>query len=138
MRATLMNWRIESLLCVGKVFCTIDGVLWINFSVQLINEALRSLNRVFVHSAQFQSSHTKKSYRHFRAKLRHGFSLGELKASLSNSSEKLIYKTPSTTTIPLFKNERFMLNASKFAIFLEYENPSSFFHFSFRATKFFP
>ena len=45
MRATLMNWRIESLLCVGKVFCTIDGVLWIYFSVQLINEALSSLNR---------------------------------------------------------------------------------------------
>ena len=29
-------------------------------------------------------------------------------------------------------------NASKFAIFLEYENPHSFFHFSFRATLFFP
>ena len=29
-------------------------------------------------------------------------------------------------------------NASKFAIFLEYENIFSFFHFSFRATLFFP
>ena len=40
----------------------------------------------------------------------------------------------------LFRKKRFMLdemfqqNASKFAIFLEYENPRSFFHFSFRAT----
>ena len=38
-----------------------------------------------------------KSYRHFRAKLKHVLWLGDPKASLSNSSEKLIYKTPSTT-----------------------------------------
>ena len=44
----------------------------------------------------------------------------------------------------LFRNKRFMLdemlqrNASKFAILLEYENPSSFFRFSFHATLFFP
>ena len=29
-------------------------------------------------------------------------------------------------------------NTSEFAIFLEYENPCSFFRFSFRATLFFP
>ena len=34
-----------------------------------------------------------KSCRHFRAKLKHVLWLGDLKASLSNSSEKLIYKT---------------------------------------------
>ena len=45
----------------------------------------------------------------------------------------------------LLRNKRFMLdemfqrNASKFAIHLEYENPHSFFRFSFRAsTLFFP
>ena len=43
----------------------------------------------------------------------------------------------------LIRNMRFVLdeklpqNASKFAILLEYENPCSFFHFSFRATLFF-
>ena len=31
----------------------------------------------------------------FRVKLKHFLWLGDLKASLSNSSEKLIYKTPS-------------------------------------------
>ena len=46
--------------------------------------------------------------------------------------------------IGLFRNKRFMLdemfqrNVSKFAIFLEYENPHSFFHFSFCATLFSP
>ena len=41
---------------------------------------------------------------------------------------------------PHFKKERFALNfltpqnASKFAIFMEKDNPCSFFHFSFRAT----
>ena len=34
-------------------------------------------------------------------------------------------------------DEMFQQNASKFAIFLEYENPRSFFHFPFRATLFF-
>ena len=34
-------------------------------------------------------------------------------------------------------DEMFLWNTSKFAIFLEYENPSSFFRFSFRATLFF-
>ena len=43
----------------------------------------------------------------------------------------------------LFRNKRLMLdemlqqNTSKFAIFLEYENPYSFFHFSFCTTLFF-
>ena len=43
----------------------------------------------------------------------------------------------------LFRNKRFMLdemfqwNASKFAILLEYENPCSFFHFSFSETLYF-
>ena len=43
----------------------------------------------------------------------------------------------------LFRNKRFMLdemtwqNASKFAIFLEYENLPSIFRFSFRATLIF-
>ena len=47
-------------------------------------------------------------------------------------------------TMSLFRNKRFMLdemfqrNAFKFAILLEYENQCSFFHFSFRATLFFP
>ena len=47
-------------------------------------------------------------------------------------------------TFTLFRNKRFVLdeklrqNASKFAILLEYENPCSFFRFSFRATLFFP
>ena len=50
----------------------------------------------------------------------------------------------NVSTYTLFRNKRFMLdemfqrNASKFAIFLEYENPCSFFRFSFRATLFFP
>ena len=35
-------------------------------------------------------------------------------------------------------DEMFQQNASKFAILLEYENPRSFFRFSFRATLFFP
>ena len=35
---------------------------------------------------------------HFRAKLKHVLWLGDPKASLSNSSEKLIYKMPSTCT----------------------------------------
>ena len=35
-------------------------------------------------------------------------------------------------------DEMFQRNASKFAILLEYENPCSFFRFSFRATLFFP
>ena len=35
-------------------------------------------------------------------------------------------------------DEKFQWNASKFAILLEYENPCSFFRFSFRATLFFP
>ena len=45
--------------------------------------------------------------------------------------------------LSLFRNKRFTLdemtqqNASKFAILLEYEDPNSFFHFSFCAT-FFP
>ena len=45
---------------------------------------------------------------------------------------------------PLFRNKRFMLdemtkrNASKFAMFLEYKNPCSFFRFSICATLFFP
>ena len=48
---------------------------------------------------------------------------------------------PQVTT--LFRKKRFMLdemtqrNTSKFAIFMEYENPPSFFHFSFCATLFF-
>ena len=37
-----------------------------------------------------------KSYRHFRGKLKHVLWLRDLKASLSNSLEKSIYKTPST------------------------------------------
>ena len=47
---------------------------------------------------------------------------------------------PWTTRISLFRNKRFALNemfqqnASKFAIFYVYENPCSFFRFSFRAT----
>ena len=35
-------------------------------------------------------------------------------------------------------DEMFQRNASKFAILLEYENPHRIFHFSFRATLFFP
>jgi hypothetical protein len=35
-------------------------------------------------------------------------------------------------------DEMFQQNTSKFAIFLEYKNPSSFFHSSFCATKLFP
>ena len=35
-------------------------------------------------------------------------------------------------------DEMLQRNASKFAILLEYENPCSFFRFSFRATLFFP
>ena len=34
-------------------------------------------------------------------------------------------------------NEMFRRNASKFAIFLEYKNPDSFFRFSFCATLFY-
>ena len=39
-----------------------------------------------------------KSNRDFSAKLKHVLWLGDLKASLSNSSEKLIYNTPSTVS----------------------------------------
>ena len=35
-------------------------------------------------------------------------------------------------------DEMFQQNASNLALFLEYENLRSFFHFSFRATLFFP
>ena len=44
----------------------------------------------------------------------------------------------------LFKKKRFLVNlktkrnASKFDMFMEKENPRSFFHFSFRATFIFP
>ena len=44
-----------------------------------------------------------------------------------------------TNAQSLFRNKKFMLdemtqrNTSKFVIFLEYENPGSFFRFSFRA-----
>ena len=49
----------------------------------------------------------------------------------------------SSSAAPLFRNKRFALNemfqqnASKFAIFYVYENPYSFFRFSFRATLYF-
>ena len=63
--------------------------------------------------------------------------------------EKMLKKLSTLDTFfdnsTLFRNKRFMLdemsqrNASKFAIFLEHENPCSFFRFSFRATLiFFP
>ena len=45
---------------------------------------------------------------------------------------------------PLFRKKRFLVNlktktnASKFAMFMEKENPHSFFRFSFRATFSFP
>ena len=45
---------------------------------------------------------------------------------------------------PLFRNKEFLVNlkternASKFAMFMEKENPCSFFRFSFRATFIFP
>ena len=45
---------------------------------------------------------------------------------------------------PLFRKKRFLVNlkternASKFAMFMEKENPRSFFCFSFRATFIFP
>ena len=35
-------------------------------------------------------------------------------------------------------DEMFQQNVTKFAILLEYENPRSFFHFSFNATLVFP
>ena len=43
-----------------------------------------------------------KSYRHFRAKLKHDLQLGDLKASLINCAEKLIYKTSSNNKIILW------------------------------------
>ena len=60
--------------------------------------------------------------------------------------EKLELNILFFSYIPLFRNKRFMLdkmawrNASKFTIFLEYENPCicSLFRFSFCATLFFP
>ena len=43
-----------------------------------------------------------KSYRHFRANLKHDLQLGDLKASLINCAEKLIYKTSSNNKIILW------------------------------------
>ena len=43
-----------------------------------------------------------KSYRHLRAKLKHDLQLGDLKASLINCAEKLIYKTSSNNKIILW------------------------------------
>ena len=50
----------------------------------------------------------------------------------------------SVLSISLFRNKGFLVNlkternASKFAMFMEKENPHSFFRFSFRATFIFP
>ena len=82
------------------------------FSEELLNEALRSPNhktcfsfdlkclcgiltlpRHFTHPVQFQPGHTKIAG-HFRAKLKYVLWLGDLKASLSCSSKKLIHITP--------------------------------------------
>ena len=59
------------------------------------------------------------------------------KLLLSNSNSKIFIQIYILT---LFRRKRFEINffvrqnASKFAIFIEKENPHNFFHFSFRAT----
>ena len=61
------------------------------------------------------------------------------------SSSKMFQKLYSMdkmlqSSLTLFRKKRFEINffvqqnASKFAIFIEKENPRSFFHFSFKAT----
>ena len=70
----------------------------------MFNEAFRSLNHKTCFSFALkclngQNSRVKlKSYRHFRAKLKHVLWLGleHFKTSLRNSSEKLIYNMPSS------------------------------------------
>ena len=63
------------------------------------------------------------------------------KLLLSNSNSKIFIQI---YTKSLFRKKRFEINffvrqnASKFAIFIEKENPLSFFRFSFRATLSFP
>ena len=121
------------------VYCTccctspIDDNLWIIFSVEFLNEALRSPNHKTCFSfAQkcledllqfhpfspfstqpYQNGQANcKSYRHFRAKLKHVLWLEDLKASLRNCTEKIIHKSSSN-----------LQNCSFFLI--SYENSTS-------------
>ena len=91
--------------------------------MELFNEALRSPNHKTcfsfalkciqdlhfpIHFGQFGPVSTQpyqngrawcKSYGHLRAKLKNVLWLGDLKAPLSNSIEKFIYKTSSTSVV---------------------------------------
>ena len=56
---------------------------------------------------------------------------------LKKNNESEIFEVSNITLLPILRfllDEKFQRNASKFAIFYIYENPSSFFRFSFRAT----
>ena len=121
------------------VYCTccctspIDDNLWIIFSVEFLNEALRSPNHKTCFSfAQkcledllqfhpfspfstqpYQNGQANcKSYRHFRAKRKHVLWLEDLKASLRNCTEKIDHKSSS--------------NLQNYSFFLiSYENSTS-------------
>ena len=95
----------------------LDDVLWMDFALAFFNEALRSPNHktcfsfalgciqnfhFIIHFCPFGPVSTQphqngqawcKSSGHLRAKLKHVLWLGDLKASLRNSPEKLNYKT---------------------------------------------
>ena len=90
----------------------VDDVLWIFFSAQLINESMNlwglpTTKNVLIfllntcRNLTFPSSFGM-AYRHFRANLKHDLQLGDLKASLINCAEKLIYKTSSNNKIILW------------------------------------
>ena len=63
-----------------------------------------------VSTQPYQNGRAKlKSYRHFRAKLKHVLWLGDLKASLSNSIENIIYKT-SSSKVSTKLNYKYVIN----------------------------
>ena len=75
---------------------------WRFISMELLNEAYRIDLHFPIHFGRFGPVSTQahqngrawcKSYGHLRAKSKHGLWLADLKASLSNSIEKFIYKT---------------------------------------------
>ena len=71
--------------------------------------------------------------------------LGDIICPVLLMANKLdLHHHRKVSACPLFRKKRFLVNlkternASKFAMFMEKENPRSFFRFSFRATFIFP
>ena len=113
----------------------------------------------FSHVNHISSSNISKRSHHTSSKISLGDTINLTKLAGLSSVITIIFR-PTTTYLhvpiyvihpkkitrfyfSLFRNKRFLLDdltqqtTSKFAIFLEYEKPHSFFHFLFRATLFF-